>query len=274
MTLRDQLLRAYRRLVRPLDRRLIRGRDGRRLLRLLAEIPPNDRLPVFIVVVPRTLGWLEPCLKLVPKDVEVVLMTNGLSRAERCRLAAEFPERRQFALSVLPGSFAKHGTVLDLIVSAAQGDFALLDHDCYVFNPELFSPIAWGDRDFLAAVDVPGFFTINAETGLRFPRTHFLVVRRERLAELGDRFAIGCEKAERTPAEVREQLAAIGLGDDNFPPARMAFYDTLQLAMSVGFALGWTVRHLPASPEDICHIGGTARQLNQPGLAVQTDASV
>lgn len=270
MALLDQLLRAYRRLARPLDRRLIHGRDRRRLARLLHGEATSDRLPVFVVVVPRTLGWLGPCLKLVPAEVTVYLLTNGLSRAERRRLAMEFPRRQQFALSVLPGSFAKHGTVLDLIVAAAPGDFVLLDHDCYVFDPALFAPVSWGDKEFLAAVDVPGFFTINAASGLKFPRTHFLIVRRERFVELGARFGIGCEKAQRTPRRMRQLLGTIGLGDHNFPPARMAFYDTLQLAMSAAFALGWATRRLAASVDDIAHIGGTARQLNQPGLAPRT----
>ena len=271
MTLLDQLIRAYRGAARPLDRQLIRWRDRRRLERLLAGVAAGDYLPVFVVVVPRTLGWLEPCLKLVPDEVPLVLVTNGLSGAESRRLAIEFPGRPQFPLSVIPGSFAKHGTVLDLLVGAANSDFVVLDHDCYVFDAELFRPVLWRGDEFLAAVDVAGFFTINAATGLKFPRTHFLVLRRDRLVELRERFGVGCEKAESTPHAVAELLRAIGIGDHNFPPARMTFYDTLQLAMSAGFALGWSVRQFSASPEDIAHIGGTARQLNQPGLAPPRD---
>jgi len=230
---------------------------------MLIRWPDSERLPVFVVVVPRTLGWLEPCLKLLPEEVPVWLITNGLSPAERRRLATEFPRRHQFALSVLPGSFAKHGTVLDLIVEASTGDFVLLDHDCYVFDPALLAAVAWRDAEFMAAIDLAGFFTINAATGLRFPRTHCLIIRRDRFVELRQRFGIGCEKAEATPKGMAEMLRAIGLGNHNFPPARMPFYDTLQLAMSAALALGWEVRWLEASAEDIAHIGGTANLSNQ-----------
>ena len=59
-------------------------------------------------------------------------------------------------------------------------------------------------------------------------------------------------------------ISAIGLGNHNFPPARMEFFDTLQLAMSVAFAKGWVVRTLPVEEGGIAHIGGTARQSYRP----------
>jgi hypothetical protein len=260
----DHALRAYRWICRPLARRLIRGRDRSRLAARLADLPQDSGPPVFVIVVPNTLGWLEPCLKLVPREVAVVLIANGLSRRERRLLAAGFPDRLQFALSAPPGAYAKHGTVLDLLVAAAPGDFVLLDHDCYVFDRSLFAAPEWRDDEFLAAVDAPGFFTINAGTGLRFPRTHFLIVRRDRFRELAERHGVGCEKVERTPERVRGLIAGVGLGDHNFPPARMPFFDTLQLAMAVAFAREWKVRWLGVTDEGIAHIGGTARERNQP----------
>ena len=104
MTLPDNLIRAYRWLVRPINRWSMGRRDRRRLTRWIARSPVRKRLPVFVVVMPRTLGWLEPCLKLVPADVPLVLVTNGLSRAERRRLEDGYPGRAQFPLSLLPGS--------------------------------------------------------------------------------------------------------------------------------------------------------------------------
>lgn len=260
MTLPEHLRRAYRYLARPVGRRLVRMLDRRRLAEALAaEAVPQDRLPVFVVVVPGTLGWLAPCLKLLPADQPVWLLANGLSRTERRRLAEAFPQRRQFVLSVPPRAFARHGTVLDLVVAACPTDFVLLDHDCYVFDPALLVPVAWSDDEFLAGVDLPGFVNHNPEAGLKFPRTHFLIVRRERLLELAERFAVGCERVERAPARVRELLAEIGLGDGRMAVPGMPFFDTLKLATAVGLALGWRVRWLAPSEEAIRHIGGTAR---------------
>jgi len=273
---RSWAVRAYRRLARPVGRLAIRTRDRRRLAALLARLRASpgwrgDRLPVFVVVVPNTLGWLEPCVKLVPPEVPLLLVANGLAGAERRELAAVAPGRPVLALSVLPGAFAKHGTVLDLLAAAAGSDFILLDHDCYVFDGSLFDRVAWRDGEILAAIDRPGFYTVNAASGLRFPRTHFLVVRREALLELRARHGVGCEKATRTPRRLADLLARVGLGDHNFPPHRMPFYDTLQLAMAVAFAEGRRVRWLPVAADGISHVGGTARRLNDPGRAVPGD---
>jgi hypothetical protein len=260
----DRLRRTWRAALRPAARALIRGRDARRLRDFLAARWDGAGLPVFVVVVPRTLGWLEPCLRLVPADVPLFLVANGVPRRELRRLAERFADRPVFALSVPPGTFVRHGTVLDVLMAAAPGDFAVLDHDCYVFDRRLFAAPRWADDEFLAAIDRPGFYSVNEATGLRFPRTHFLVLRRDRWLELARRHGVGCEKATRTPQALAARLDALGLGDHNFPPAHMPFYDTLQLAVAVAFSEGWRVRLLPADPEAIAHIGGTARAGNEP----------
>jgi hypothetical protein len=270
MSLASWAVKAYRRVADPINRRLLETRDRQRLqvvLRSLREASPWDveRPPVFVIVLPNTLGWVEPCVKLVPPEVPLLLVANGLGRSERRRLAEVLPERPVFALSVLPASFCKHGSVLDTLVAAASSDFIVLDHDCYVFDRSLFDPVEWEQREFLAAIDRRGFFTVNRASGLRFPRTHFLVIRRDALLELRAKHGVGCEKRTRTPQAVAHLLAAIGLGDHNFPPARMPFYDTLQLAMSVAFAEGRTVRWLRVAEDGISHVGGTARLRNLPG---------
>jgi hypothetical protein len=221
-------------------------------------------LPVFVVVVPRTLGWLEPCLRLVPAEVPLFLVANGVPRHELRRLRERFPERPVLGLTVPPGTFVRHGAVLDLLVTASPGDFAVLDHDCYVFERRLFEPPVWDEGDFLAAVDRPGFYSVNPATGLRFPRTHFLVLRRSRFLDLRRRWRVGCARATRTPSRVAQLLSGLGLGDHNFPSGSLPFYDTLQLPVSVGLAMGWSVRLLPAAAEAIAHIGGTTRARHYP----------
>ena len=203
-------------------------------------------------------------MKLVPSEVPLLLVCNGVGRAERRRLAECCPGRPTVSLSVLPGTFCRHGTVLDLLVTAVESDFIVLDHDCYVFDRSLFEPVAWREGEVLAAIDRQGFYTVDERSGLRFPRTHFLVLRRRSLVDLRVRHGIGCEKRTKTPRRVADLLAGIGIGDHNFPPARMPFYDTLQLAISVAFAEGGAVRWLSPAPDGISHVGGTARLRNEP----------
>ncbi len=224
---------------------------------------------MFVVVVPGTLGWLEPCLKLLPPDAAVRLVANGVGGTEVDRLTALSPAHPLFSLSVLPGSFAKHGTVLDLLLHGVDGDFALLDHDCYLFDATLLERIDWAENEFVGAVHQRGFVTVNGASGLVFPRTHFLALRGEKLRTLALRHGLSCEKATTTPARVASLLAEVGIGDDNFPPPHMPFYDTLQLLMAVAFAEGLKVRWLTTAEDGICHVGGTARAINQPGVGAR-----
>lgn len=266
MTPLDLLRRGYRRLARPLGRGLVRGRDVGRLRRFLGRYWDRARPPVFVIVLPNTIGWLEPCLKLVAPEVPLFLIANGLSKRARRELAGRFPQRPVFALSTPPDAYARHGTVLDLLIAGTPGDLMILDHDCYLFDPAPLAPVAWKPGEFIAAIDRPGFSTVNRTSGLRFPRTHFLILHGALMRDLRRRFGVGCEKVLYTPRGLVERLAAVGIGDHNYPPALMPFFDTLQLAMAVAFAEGWRVRWLPVADGGIAHIGGTARARNQPGL--------
>jgi len=90
-------------------------------------------------------------------------------------------------------------------------DIAAVARGCGVENVTTVRTV----DEFVAAVNLPGFFTLNEASGLEFPRTHFLVLRRERLIELRSKYGIGCEKVTRTPRRVATALARIGLGDSD-----------------------------------------------------------
>lgn len=221
----------------------------------------------FVIAVPRSLGLLEPCLKLVPEGVPLALVVNGMPAAEEQALTRLLPATPRFRLSAVPGSWWEHGAVLDLLTDAVDRPFGLLDHDCYVMDGSIFERLELGERDLLAAPDVPGFFRLNEASGLRFPRTHFLYLNAPLVREVRRRHGISCRKATRTPAGLREPLAALGLGDHNFPPHPMRFWDTLQLVTAAGLAdgLGW--RWLPVEEGSLVHFGAATRQKNAARLA-------
>lgn len=219
-----------------------------------------------VIAVPRSLGLLEPCLKLVRKHVPLVLVVNGLPAREEEALAGLLPEAPRFRLSTPPGSWWEHGAVLDLLTGGVERPFGLLDHDCYVMEPAIFARLELGESDLLAAPDVPGFWRLNEASGLRFPRTHFLYLNAPRLREVRRRHGISCRKATRTPARLREPLAALGLGVHNFPPSPMRFWDTLQLVMAAGLADGLAWRFLAVPEGSLLHFGAATRQKNAARL--------
>ncbi len=243
-------------------------RDRRRLRHWLGgggALRGGRGLPTFVVVVPGTLGWLRPCLRLLPPELPLRLIVNGLGGDELRELRAIAPDTPIFRLSVVRGAIARHGAVLDLLLRELPLDFAILDHDCYVFDPTLFDAVTWEADEVVAGIRRQGFVMVNPASGRTFPRTHFLVLRGERLRAIADRHGIGCGKATRTPPAVAPLLAGIGIGDHNFPPPHLPFYDTLQLLLAVAFAEGGEVRWLPVAADGIRHIGGTARAAEPEG---------
>jgi hypothetical protein len=161
---------------------------------------------------------------------------------------------------VLPRTLWAHGTVLNLLVRGVAAPFGVLDHDCYVFDETLLAGLACGERELALGIDLPGFVTWNERAGLRLPRTHWLFLNAPLLRSVMAHHAVDCEKATRTPRPLAPLLAAVGLGDHNFPPPHLPFYDTLQLLLAVGIAEGATVRYLSTGPEGIAHLGGATRQ--------------
>ncbi len=185
---------------------------------------------------------------------------NGAEREERARFARAFPDIPRFELPVLPGTLWSHGTALTLLVRGVAGPFGIVDHDCYVFDEGLFAELECAERELSLAIDLPAFFTWNHRARLRLPRTHWLFLNPPLLRDLMRRHGIDCEKATSTPRQVAPLLAGLGIGDDNFPPSHLTFYDTLQLLLAVGLAEGSTVRYRSVPSDGIVHFGGATRQ--------------
>jgi len=45
-----------------------------------------------------------------------------------------------------------HGDVITLLLQNESGNFGLIDHDCYVFDPRIFESLAPGPNDCLTAI--------------------------------------------------------------------------------------------------------------------------
>ena len=251
---------AWRRVGRWVGRRWLGPATARRFAGFAARHVEEGTF--FVIAVPRSLSLLEPCLKLVRERLPLALVVNGMEAAEEAALGRAFPEVQRFRLSTVPGTWWDHGAVLDLLSDGAERPFGLLDHDCYVMDPTVFGRLELGQRDLLAAPDVEGFFRLNEASGLRFPRTHFLYLNAPLVRAVRRRHGISCRKATKTPPGLRAPLAALGLGDHNFPPHPMPFWDTLQLVMAAGLADGYAWRWVPVEDGALVHFGAATRQKN------------
>ncbi len=251
--------RAWRRLGRWLGRSLLSPRGARRLQATLAARNGSWDGAFFVIAPPGSWALLRPCVQLLRERALVCAVGNGAGYRERALFARRFPEVPRFDLPVLPGTLWSHGSALNLLVRGVPVPFGVVDHDCYVFDGNLLSDLACGDSELALAIDLPGFFAWNARAGLRLPRTHWLFLNAPLLRRLMRRHGVDCEKSTRTPRRIRSLLARIDIGDGNFP-SHLPFYDTLQLLLVLGLALGTTVRYLPTRRDGVVHFGGATRQ--------------
>ncbi|MBI4814944.1 MAG: hypothetical protein HY791_01720 [Deltaproteobacteria bacterium] len=217
----------------------------------------NSR-PVFLIAVPRTLHLIELCLRNLPRGSGVQIIENGLTSDERGFLSREFPTVRRFKLRPLPGQLYSHGSVVTFLARTLERPFLILDHDCFPADDDLLQGLEPGSKDVAVGLALEGFVDVNSKTGLRFPRTHFLLLEPSRLRALMARHEIHLDKYTATPNSVANLLATIGIGDHNFPRPYQANYDTLLLAFAVAIAEGKSIQLRETSATAIHHVGGTS----------------
>lgn len=164
--------RIYRKLAYPINGRLINRTVNYRRFRAF-QGKHADRLDghFYVIVMPRTLHFLLPCLDLLAGQVSVLLLGNGARAWEREFLQAKYPDMPFFELRPLPGSSVAHGDVISLLLANNDSNFGILDHDCYVFDPTVFALLDPGARECMLGV-FPGF---SMKSGIFYPETFFFI---------------------------------------------------------------------------------------------------
>jgi len=248
--------RIYRKLAYPINGRLINRTIDYRKFRAF-QGKHVDRLGghFYVIVMPRTLHFLLPCLDLLVGQVSVLLLGNGVRAWEREFLQARHPDMPFFELRTLPGSSVAHGDVISLLLAHDDSNFGILDHDCYVFDPTVFAQLDPGDRECMVGV-FPGFST---KTGIFYPETFFLFFHTKLLRELMQRHRVDARWYRQAPASATAQLERIGLGPYTFLKDHHNFFDTLHVLLALALSEGMAVRFLGTPRElSVFHVGGTS----------------
>jgi len=220
----------------------------------------------YITVVPRTLDLLEYGLKLLPADLNVFLILNGLADWEQDYLATEFPDIPSFTLETRGGSIL-YDRVLDLLVEENEFDFGVLDQDCFVLDESLFDQLQF-QRDEL--VKSP-FFTRNEEAGIEFPRTYFLYFNVSVVKSIRDKYRISFRRCWTLPASLEEKLAELNLGYHNFPHPSLNYFDNFQLIWAMAMHERIPFGRVPTMhgqgavcSERVVHVGAGHAYLTEP----------
>lgn len=195
----------------------------------------------------------------VSDAVPVVGIANGLAPWELEWVRRRLPLAAVAHLPVV----SEHGIVLDALFDHVQGDFGILDYDCFVLQPELV-------RDVLRFEDGTSmnaaFFRHNAALDLDVPETFLLAFRAPVIREIRARYGVVSSpyRWDELPLPARERLAKAGFGPDRLPEAHKPYFDTLRAIMMLARAEGLPyrfVRKHPATPtpsDEVYHVGGVA----------------
>lgn len=209
----------------------------------------------FVIVMPDTLHFLLPCLRLAAPDARIVLLLNGARQWEADLLRERFPHMPQFRVAALPNSSVGHGAMINLLLQCCEHDFGLLDHDLYLFDPSIFAQLRFEEDEFLLCL-----FKAASEDGRwNYPLTHFLYFRIGMFKRLMEQYGVGAQAYRTAPASARSRLASLGLGDGETMKSYHEFYDTLHVLLALAYADGLAFAQVePGIADSVYHIGGTS----------------
>jgi hypothetical protein len=249
-------LRAYRKLAYAVnDNVLQRWIAPARLRRFLARQPGNLDGCFYVIVMPQTLHFLLPCLRLVPHHVQVILLLNGARRWEAELLRERFPRMPQFRVAALPGSSVGHGAMLNLLLQNSAHDFGILDHDLFLLDPSVFGQLRFDADDFLLCL----FNDASDDGRWVYPLTHFLYFRIGVFKRLMAQYGVGAQAYRQVPEPALGRLASLGLRKGETMKSYHTFYDTLHVLLALAYADGLAVAQIaPQVADSVYHIGGTS----------------
>jgi hypothetical protein len=209
----------------------------------------------YIIVMPNILPYLAPCINLIPKNINLFLILNGIGHWEANFLRKSYKNIPIFKLKLLPHSSLSHGRLLNLLLTHNQHNFGIIDHDLYLFNKDIFNQLQFKSDEFIIGI----YKLTNTISQLTFPTTHFLFFNLIPIKNIMLKYKIGAQKYRIIPSRLKNKLAALNLGYHNFLKEYLNYFDTLNLIMAMAFFEKFSAKMFELSDfEDVYHLGGTS----------------
>lgn len=202
--------------------------SGRSTVRL-----QNLDSPVYVVATPGNLPCVKYCLNFIPKTEHCVLVLNGLEEWEQ-QWAYDHLHRDGF---VVFNKMVRHSYVIDYLIQRNSGVFGLLDFDCFVLDPQLFSRL----KQIPHGSCFSSFFGwCNNLLGYVFPDTFLLYLDSPELRRLAKKYRADSSELiwDEMSQISKRALVYVGFNTNNLPENFKPFFDTLRLLMSLSLAEG------------------------------------
>ena len=240
---------------------LIMRRNEDRFRDFQKQNPERLSTRFYITVVPNTLDLLECCLALLPRNLSVTLILNGLAQWEQEFIDREYPNIPKFILTTHRGCIP-HDKILDMLTECNDNNFGIIDQDCFIIDSNIFDVMEVAENEIAESA----FCSLNRKANLRFPRTYFLLFNTLAIRNIRKQYEISFKPCWTIPTQLEPPLAALKLGYDNFPHDSLNYFDTFQLIWAMAFHQGFSFRALSMPGADeagIFHIGAGAGYLTE-----------
>lgn len=219
----------------------------------------NFEHPLFIVGVPNSLHIVTLCLKYIPKTINTIFISNGLSNWEYEWAKDHLDVKKVVDLNYC----ARHGTILDLLIDNLTIPFGILDYDCFVFNNSLFTQMQENPPELMCKAV---FRRTNPHLNLDFPETFLMTLNPVVLKQIKKTYGVSSNQIRYPllPNKVKKQLLKININNSHLPEEYKKVIDTLRLIISLGYSEGLTCGFIgnfsyDNSPDNqIFHVGGTS----------------
>jgi hypothetical protein len=74
------------------------------------------------------------------------------------------------------------------------------------------------------------------------------------------KYRIGAQIYTKIPSRLKNKLATINLGYNNYLKDYLDFFDTFNMILAMAFYEKLSVKILKLNDKDLCHIGGTSKE--------------
>jgi hypothetical protein len=203
---------------------------------------------------PNILHFLKPCLKLIPKNVNIFLILNGTRSWEEKYLRENYAYYPIFKLITFPYSSFSHGILLNLLIENNQSNFGIMDHDLYIFNKEIFNKLTFNKDECV----ISAFKETNKKAALTYPTTHFMFFNVSLIKKIMVKYGIGAQTYTIIPSRLKNKLSTINLGYNNWLKDYSYRFDTFNMILAMAFYEKLSVKILKLNDKDLCHIGATS----------------
>lgn len=199
--------------------------------------------PVVIIAVPASVYLVKLCASLVPEDIPVKIVCNGLDSYERTWIAKNLSQHEQVSCKRM----LQHSKVIDHVVDVADQQVIFLDFDCFVFECDFFYALQKATKQELAA---SMFSNPHTSPPVEIPETFCFSVNIPILRAIMKKYEVDTSmiKYEELNEKTKTALRTIGVDAQSMPEKHKPYFDTFRLVYLLALAEGYSCDFIARFP--------------------------